>query len=68
MNKILTYFGIGIGLCIIIALAVILPILYIWALNTLFPVLAIPYSLETWSAAVLLGIFFSSAVSVKKDK
>lgn len=68
MKTILTYFGIGIGLCIIIALAVILPILYIWALNTLFPVLAIPYTLETWSAAVLLHIFFSQSISIKKDK
>jgi hypothetical protein len=31
------------------------PILTIWALNTLFPALAIPYTLETWAAVVLLG-------------
>lgn len=31
------------------------PILTIWALNTLFPALAIPYTFETWAAVVLLG-------------
>jgi hypothetical protein len=31
------------------------PILTIWALNTLFPALAIPYTFETWCAVVLLG-------------
>ena len=68
MNTILKIFGVTAGIIIIIALAVLLPILYIWALNTLFPVLAIPYSLETWSAAVLLHIFFSKSVEIKKDK
>lgn len=68
MKTIVQIFGVTVGIIIIIALAVILPILYIWALNTLFPVLAIPYSLETWSAAVLLHIFFSKTVELKKDK
>lgn len=39
----------------IIGLVVFLPFLSIWALNTLFPVLAIPYTLETWAASILLG-------------
>ena len=68
MKTIISIFGVSVGIIIIIALAVLLPILYIWALNTLFPVLAIPYSLETWSAAVLLHIFFSKSVEIKKDK
>jgi hypothetical protein len=68
MKTIVQIFGVTVGIIIIIALAVLLPILYIWALNTLFPVLAIPYSLETWSAAVLLHIFFSKTVELKKDK
>lgn len=42
---------------LIIALVVIGPLLTIWALNTLFPVLHIDYNLDTWSAVVLLGIF-----------
>jgi hypothetical protein len=68
MKTIITMFGIGVGLVIIIILALVFPILYIWALNTLFPVLAIPYTIETWAAAVLLGIFFSKTIDVKKDK
>ncbi len=30
------------------------PLLTIWALNTLFPVLAIPYTFWTWLATVVL--------------
>jgi hypothetical protein len=30
------------------------PIVGIWSLNTLFPVLRIPYTLETWCAYFLL--------------
>ena len=30
------------------------PLLTIWAMNTLFPVLAIPYTLETWAAVILI--------------
>jgi hypothetical protein len=39
------------------------PILIIWSMNTLFPVLAIPYTLETWAAAVLLGGVFSTKIT-----
>ena len=45
-------------LLLIIALCIVSiifgPLLLIWALNTLFPVLAIPYSLSTWFATILL--------------
>jgi hypothetical protein len=44
----------------IIALVIAGPILMIWSLNTLFPLLAIPYTLNTWAAAVLLGGLFSA--------
>jgi hypothetical protein len=50
----------------IVALVVLGPLLTIWALNTLFPVLAISYSLETWAAIILLGGFLRANVSVKK--
>lgn len=33
------------------------PLLTIWALNTLFPVLDIPYTFWTWLAVVFLGVF-----------
>jgi hypothetical protein len=45
-------------LVILLVLAVFLilmPIAAIWSLNTLFPVLAIPITLDTWMAAVVLG-------------
>ena len=37
------------------------PFLTIWSLNVLFPVLAIPYSIETWAASVILGSFLVRA-------
>jgi hypothetical protein len=40
----------------LVALIVILgPIATIWSLNTLFPALAIPFTVETWMAVVVLG-------------
>lgn len=40
------------------------PLLTIWSLNTLFPVLAIPYSIETWlSTVVIAGIIRGDGVS-----
>lgn len=66
MNSILRLFGAGIGLIIIVSIAALMPLLYIWALNTLFA-LTITYSLETWSAMVLLQIFFHTTISFKKD-
>ena len=45
-----------VGIALIVAIIVFGPIVGIWSLNTLFPVLAIPYTLETWAAfAILLG-------------
>jgi hypothetical protein len=41
------------------------PLLTIWALNTLFPALAIPYSMETWAAVVILGGIISAKVNGK---
>jgi len=40
---------------IVLAVAVLMPIASIWALNTLFPVLAIPFTIDTWLAAIILG-------------
>jgi hypothetical protein len=53
-------------IALIIFLVVVGPFLTIWALNTLFPVLAIGYSLQTWAAIVLLGGFLRANVSLKK--
>lgn len=51
----------------ILFMLVIGPLLTLWALNTLFPVLAIPYTIETWFAVVILGAFIKSKVNVKKN-
>ena len=49
------------GILFIIALIVVLPLLSIWSLNTLFPVLVIPYTLNTWFAMFCVGgIFYRS--------
>ena len=39
----------------LLILVILGPIATIWALNALFTVLAIPYTLETWFAAVIIG-------------
>ena len=60
--------NLGIGVIIAFAILVILigPLAVIWALNTLFPVLAIPYTLETWLAAFIIPAVFKTNVTVKK--
>jgi hypothetical protein len=60
----------GIGIVAFIALVVLLvifgPFFTIWALNTLFPILAISYTFETWCAVILLGLFLKGNVTVNK--
>jgi ribosomal protein RSM22 (predicted rRNA methylase) len=41
------------------------PFITIWALNTLFPALAIPYTIETYFAVIAIGIFLNANVSTK---
>lgn len=43
------------GAIAILALAIFSPFVTIWCLNTLFPVLAIPYTFETWLAMLLIN-------------
>jgi hypothetical protein len=42
-------------LAIVIAVAIIMPIATIWSLNALFPALAIPLTLDTWMATLILS-------------
>lgn len=51
---------------ILLAVAIIAPFLTIWSLNTLFPVLAIPFTLETWASIILIGMFLKGNVTVNK--
>jgi hypothetical protein len=53
-------------LVLALVLIICIPYAAIWALNTLFPVLAIPYSFETWIAAVVLYSFFNTKTSYGK--
>lgn len=56
----------GLAVVVMLALALLFIILgpycFIWALNTLFPVLNIPFNFDTWVAVVLLHAFFNSAI------
>lgn len=52
---------------IVVILAVVFgPFVMIWSVNTLFPVAAIPYTFETWVAAIVLAGVFKANVTVKK--
>ena len=54
-------------LILLVVVIIVGPILTIWALNTLFPVLAIPYTIETWLAAgVIAQIFRGDGLSFKR--
>jgi len=59
---------IGIALVVIVALIILAPVATIWSLNTLFPVLNIPLTLDTWMAALILGgvVGGSTGLSFKK--
>ncbi len=50
----------GFAILIILAITLILlaPLAVIWAVNTLFPNVAIPYTFETWAASVIIGSVF----------
>lgn len=53
-------------IALIVFLVIIGPVLTIWALNTLFPVVAIPYTIETWFAVVVVGALFKTNLTYKK--
>ena len=60
-------FGVLFLVVLVIALIIVGPLLTIWALNTLFPALAIPFTFWTWLAVVILGGVFKSNVTVKRQ-
>ncbi len=54
LNKLLVIIS---GLTVVSALfamVLFIPFVLVWALNTLFPVLAIPYNIKTWGAALII--------------
>ncbi len=64
------YFGSTGGLLAFIALAVLMGLALPWfvinSLNALFPVLAIPFTLETWAAVWILNAFARLTISASK--
>jgi hypothetical protein len=42
-------------IAIVLAVVVLMPIATIWSLNALFPALAIPLTIDTWMASLILG-------------
>ena len=66
MKNLIKIIFVAIVLGLLLALG---PICIIWSLNTLFPVLIIPYTVETWLAIVIIGgIFRSGGSSFKGTK
>jgi hypothetical protein len=63
MNNLFVVLGIAAAVVLLIIAG---PLLIIWALNTLFPVLAIDYTIWTWLAALILGSVVGPSVRVKK--
>jgi hypothetical protein len=63
MSKLFGVVGI---IALVVALIIAGPLLLIWALNTLFPVVSIPYTIWTWLAALILGATVSPTVKVKR--
>ena len=63
MNKIVLVAGFAV---LIVALVVLGPLFVIWSMNTLFPILAIPYTWQTWLSVLVMSAFFQTKVSVKK--
>ena len=56
----------AIVIVLLLALIIVGPLLTLWSLNTLFPVLAIPYNIWTWFATVFLFAAVRGNVSVKR--
>jgi hypothetical protein len=55
-----------VAIILVVFLIAVGPLATIWALNTLFPALAIEYTFWTWLSVVVLGAFLQARVSVKK--
>ena len=50
-----------------LVLAIVWPLFFIWALNTLF-VLSIPYTFWTWLACWILILTFQGAINIRNEK
>jgi hypothetical protein len=57
-----------IGVLVLLVLICFIPFAVIFALNTLFPVLAIPYTFWTWVSVVILNATWMYKPMVQKVK
>ena len=67
--KVTSLTGLLVAVALVIAAAVLFPFAVIWSLNTLFPVLSIAYSIDTWAAVIIFQMFFKANIvsATKKD-
>jgi hypothetical protein len=57
-----------VSILIFAILAIIfVPLATIWSLNTLFPILSIPYSFYSWLAVVVMNLTWMYKPNLKKD-
>lgn len=54
------------GVLLVCVMVLLGPFFIIWALNTLFPVLAIGYGIDTWFAAAILAGAIKTTVTTNK--
>jgi hypothetical protein len=52
-------------ICLIVLLIIFLPLVLIFALNSLVPTLNIPYNLSTWFGSFLLGLLMRGTYTKK---
>ena len=53
-------------LLFITALVIFGPFAWVWSLNTLFPTLHLPYTLQTWGAAVFVNLNLAGVAILRK--
>ncbi len=53
------------AILLVVAIFTLGPLFVVWALNTLFPILEIPYNFSTWCAVIVLAWFMRVKISVK---
>jgi hypothetical protein len=49
-------------LVLVVFLLLLSPLMIVWALNTLFPMLAIPYTFQVWAAVIILAAAVKSMI------
>lgn len=50
---------------LVVGIIVLGPLALIWSVNTLFPVVNIPYTFETWVAAAIIPSLFRVSIANK---